>query len=292
MKKMIILGAVLASIHLSAAETPPALHFNPPPREIKTGKEMTTLVSNGKCDLEIVVPEEAGETAKYAGEELRKFLQQGCGVKIPLKRTRSGAKYAIILGDNALRRKAFPEFDPAKLTRDGFYILRKNGDIYIAGHDDKSKQIRKFLNSRSGTWWNDTYFERGTLFGAYDFMERFAGIRFFFDGEIGTVVPKLKELKIPASIHIMDRPDFTPAAKHPGWSWKKTNGITMTIPFPHPTGITCGGVWRHAPFQTATDSPILVMSNVSARLIRSISHYAKTAGVIPTRRCRIPDSSA
>ena len=192
MKKMIILGAVLASIHLSAAETPPALHFNPPPREIKTGKEMTTLVSNGKCDLEIVVPEEAGETAKYAGEELRKFLQQGCGVKIPLKSTRSGAKYAIILGDNALRRKAFPEFDPAKLTRDGFYILRKNGDIYIAGHDDKSKQIRKFLNSRSGTWWNDTYFERGTLFGAYDFMERFAGIRFFFDGEIGTVVPKLK----------------------------------------------------------------------------------------------------
>lgn len=209
MKKMIILGAVLASIHLSAAETPPALHFNPPPREIKTGKEMTTLVSNGKCDLEIVVPEEAGETAKYAGEELRRFLQLGCGVKIPLKSTRSGAKYAIILGDNALRRKAFPEFDPAKLTRDGFYILRKNGDIYIAGHDDKSKQIRKFLNSRSGTWWNDTYFERGTLFGAYDFMERFAGIRFFFDGEIGTVVPKLKELKIPASIHIMDRPDFT-----------------------------------------------------------------------------------
>ncbi|MEI3006264.1 MAG: hypothetical protein V8T87_16925 [Victivallales bacterium] len=31
MKKMIILGAVLASVHLSAAETPPALHFNPPP---------------------------------------------------------------------------------------------------------------------------------------------------------------------------------------------------------------------------------------------------------------------
>lgn len=76
MKKMIILGAVLASIHLSAAETPPALHFNPPPREIKTGKEMTTLVSNGKCDLEIVVPEEAGETAKYAERNSENFFSR------------------------------------------------------------------------------------------------------------------------------------------------------------------------------------------------------------------------
>ena len=207
--KTIMTRGLLLAVMLSASGADLESELNPPPREIEIGKEMSTLISSRSGDLEIVVPTEAGETAKYAGEELQHFLQKGCGAEIPLRETRSNAKYAIILGDNALFRKAFPDRKLEKLVRDGFYTLREKGDIYIAGRDDKGKQIRKFLSSRSGTWWNDTYFERGTLFGAYDFLERFAGVRFFFDGEIGTVVPRHGELKVPDSIHIMDRPDFT-----------------------------------------------------------------------------------
>ena len=47
---------------------------------------------------------------------------------------------------------------------------------------------------------------KGTLFGVYDFLERFGGVRFYFPGEIGTVVPSKPDWKIGA-IDLMDRPD-------------------------------------------------------------------------------------
>lgn len=56
-----------------------------------------------------------------------------------------------------------------------------------------------------GTW--GQYFERGTLFGVYDFLERFIGIKFYFPGKIGTVIPKHKNLTIP-SMTIVDMPDY------------------------------------------------------------------------------------
>ena len=208
--KLQILTLFAAASAFCAEAKMPELYFNPPPRELKLSKSMTTLIANGKCDLEIVAPEEAGETALYAGEELQKYLQQATKTKIPLLRKRSNAKYAIILGDNAMFRQAFPKIDLTKLTIDGFYTISKGNEIYIAGQDDKKgKKIRDFIKTTTGTWLNMTYFHRATLFGVYDFLERFAGVRFFFAGEIGTVVPDLKEWKVPSSIHIMDRPDFT-----------------------------------------------------------------------------------
>jgi Domain of unknown function (DUF4838) len=51
------------------------------------------------------------------------------------------------------------------------------------------------------------YYERATLFGVYDFLERFAGVRFYFPGEIGTVIPKHKTLSVP-TISIVDAPDY------------------------------------------------------------------------------------
>ena len=109
MKRFSAIITLFAAIHsLGAVEKMPELYFNPPPREIRLSRETTALIANGKCDLEIVVPQEAGGTAKYAGEELRDFLQKSCGVKIPLLNRRASAKYAVILGDNELFRKAYP----------------------------------------------------------------------------------------------------------------------------------------------------------------------------------------
>ena len=209
MKWKLFLLSIVSAGSLCGAKLP-ELYFNPPPRELKLSKEMTTLIQNGKSDLEIVAPQEAGDTALFAGEEIQKYLQQGTKAKIPLLRQRGSAKYAIILGDNAMLKKAFPKVDLAKLHLDGFYTLKKGNEIYIAGRDTiPGRKLRNFLETATGNWLNMQLFERATLFGAYDFLERFAGIRFFFAGEMGTVVPDLKELKIPSTIHIMDRPDFT-----------------------------------------------------------------------------------
>ena len=57
-----ITGAFAACFILPALQSAnlPELYFNPPPREIRIGKEMTDVVKNGKSELEIVAPKAAG----------------------------------------------------------------------------------------------------------------------------------------------------------------------------------------------------------------------------------------
>ena len=246
--------AVCAVLPALQSANLPELYFNPPPREIRIGKEMTDVVKNGKSELEIVAPKSAGGVVKYSAEELQKFLQQSTGAKIPVVEQRSGAKYAIILGDSSAFRKAFPAIDPAKITLDGFYTLRKGNEIFIVGRDDKGKKMQDFLKITSGSWWGHTFFERGTLFGVYDFLERFAGVRFFFDGEIGTVIPKNPTLKIPVSLHIFDRPDFT--SRKTSWyvgrrvkdEWYNDDDPVLQV-----TGTISAGVWKPVPSLIVTD---------------------------------------
>ena len=96
-----ITGAFAACFILPALQSAnlPELYFNPPPREIRIGKEMSDVVKNGRSELEIVAPKAAGGVVKYSAEELQKFLQQSTGAKIPVVEKRSGAKYAVNLGD-------------------------------------------------------------------------------------------------------------------------------------------------------------------------------------------------
>ena len=182
----------------------PELNFDPPPRIIKMDQK-NTITLTGK-NFEIVVPDDAGLPAKFAGKELQMFLNKVLSAQVPLNNARSkNTEYAIILGDNALSRKAGIKVD--KLTRDGFIMKTLGKEIYIAGRDDKASDTEKLLNDRS---WKTTpiHHHRATLFGVYDFLERFADIRFYFVGPIGTIVPQKTVLKVPA-LDIFDRPDNT-----------------------------------------------------------------------------------
>ena len=111
MRTLLSVFLLSAVFSLLAENKMPKLYFDPPPREIVMSKKMVSLIDNGKCKVEIVTPVEAGEVAKYAGEEIQKFVQQATGVKIPLVTERGKGEYAIILGNNALFKKAFPDRD-------------------------------------------------------------------------------------------------------------------------------------------------------------------------------------
>lgn len=191
---------------LTAAELKmPELYDNPPPRVMKIDRSKSLpLITDGRIDFEVVVPDDAGKTAEFAGEELCGLLKKATGKNIPLVKTRTpGVKYAIILGDCNLSRKN--GIDVSKLTRDAFILRTVGNEFYIAGQDDKAKDTKALLKHFQWLSSDDTY-ARATLFGAYDFLERFAGMRFYFVGEIGTVIPKLKNWTVPA-IDIMERPD-------------------------------------------------------------------------------------
>ena len=169
------------------------------PRSIKVeSSQMQNLVKNGAVNFEIVVPDHAMKPAQYAGKEAAKFLSKAIGSKITVRNTASGKVPAIIIGDVKLAARY--GIDPDKFDRDGFIIKTINKDILIVGKDtdvDPLAIITAFGDKG----------QVATVFGVHDFLERFAGIRFYFPTELGTVIPDLKNWSVPA-IDIYDRPDY------------------------------------------------------------------------------------
>ena len=161
-------------------------------RRCITASEMRILFSDGVPQFEIVIPRNAPPAAKFAAEELAKHLGKVLGCQLEILNEKSGKKPALIVGDAALALKN--GMDVSKLDRDGFFIRSIGDDVLIVGSDSPQ---------RISTWT-----ERATLFAVYDFLERFAGVRFYFPGETGTVTPRVKEWKLPVRLILWSVPIF------------------------------------------------------------------------------------
>lgn len=175
-----------------------ALAQDPPKRVIKTGTEkIIPLSRNGKVCVDIIVAKKAPAVTKIAADELQKYLSASLGGKVAIRQTAIKGRTAIYVGDNPELRKL--GIEPDKMWSESFIIRNVGNDrIFIAGKDHP-KHFPRTVGFDG---------DRGTLFGVYDFLERFAGIRFYFPGEIGTIIPKHGELVLP-EINIFDRPDFS-----------------------------------------------------------------------------------
>jgi hypothetical protein len=143
------------------------------------------------------VPALTGKTpaAAKAAEELQKFLSEATGQQIPILKAPSSKGFALILGGNELLEKA--GLDLKKLPEEGYYIVRQGNKLFLAGQDSAQDQIKRLY----------IYHKRGTLSAAYDFLQRFAGVRFYFPGKYGTIVPRRDGLYLPEKIRIIERPD-------------------------------------------------------------------------------------
>ena len=160
--------------------------------------KMINLAENGEAGAEIVLGVKPCPVVTFAALELKTFLDQATGADFKIVNQRSGKIPAIFLGDSELAKEM--NIDVASLPRDAFVIKSSGQDIVIAGRDDKS------IDPKTGSFLWGMLYERGTLFGVYDFLERFTGARFFFPGKYGTVVPKTKKLNVP-QMNIYEQPD-------------------------------------------------------------------------------------
>ncbi len=177
---------------------------NRPPRKIVIrNQDSLEIPSRGAANLEIVLEEKAFPVTKNAAEELQEYLQKRLETVIPIVNVPSDGKISFVLGINSFSKSA--GIDDSKLCRDAFIIQRKGRVIYILGKDDPKSGFRNAEGRYAGV--SVQLYERGTLFGVYDFLERFAGIRFFWPGELGTVIPTGMSMQIP-EIDLYDRPDF------------------------------------------------------------------------------------
>ena len=181
-----------------------------PARSIVITEKKFAEFHPGTKELEIVLPQPAIKTRQFAAQELKTFLDKRLATSVPIVDKPSGGKYAIILGQNEFARQA--GIDDSKLCRDAFIIRTIGKNIYIVGRDtDESDPWKMLADKAKPHYWMFNYyslfhFERATLFGVYDFLERFAGIRFYFPTEDFTVIPKGK-MTVP-EVNIFDRPDF------------------------------------------------------------------------------------
>ena len=199
MSKKLLFAAAAAVCAVSFGAEPLKLPFNIDPqipRKIEIGKTPVLTLTPGNFE---VVQCSWYPTSELAAKEIADALSEVFESKITPVKKASGNKIEIRVGDRELAKNL--GIDIAKFDRDGFVIKTDGKKILIIGRDrPDSKPLR---NARGfgdkGEW--------ATLFGAYDFLERFAGVRYYYPGKLGTCVPKAKQLAIPA-INIYDRPDF------------------------------------------------------------------------------------
>ena len=209
MKKLLffLMAVSAAAWTLQAAPVPRPFELDSrPARSIRISNQTFAEFQPKADNLEIVLPEPALKTLQFAADELKKFLDKRLQTSIPIRKTPSGGKYAIVLGRCELARKA--GIDDSVLCRDAFIIRTVGKNIYILGRDTDENIPQEMFSEKVK---KDSFLirlssERGTLFGVYDFLERFAGIRFYFPFDDFTVIPEGK-MTMP-EVNIFDRPDF------------------------------------------------------------------------------------
>ncbi|MBO4490833.1 MAG: DUF4838 domain-containing protein [Lentisphaeria bacterium] len=193
MKIRFIFLLLTGTILLSGVELPEQMEPRLPRKIVIGETPELTLVKDGTIGFEIVAPADAAPSAKFAGKEAAGLLGKAFGAELKVLDAPSGKCPAVILGSPGYAAKL--GVDVGKLDRDGFVIKTCPEGVLIIGRDDPQKGVKELQT------------DHATLFGVYDFLERFAGIRFYLPGDYGTVIPKMKDWSLPA-IDIYERPDF------------------------------------------------------------------------------------
>lgn len=192
----------------------------------------TFIVKDGQPQAEIIVSENPPRAVKIAATELQTYVEKISGAKLPVANVANIAipikiyvgksKYTddLKLSDEGLKYGAFKMVSGknwlALLGHDWDYKAR---DTYIGSEKGRPKFYEKWDALTGGTWSNPIesdeysekmkisgYDERGSLNAVYEFL-RGLGVRWYFPGEIGEVVPASKNI----SFSDMDKtvkPDF------------------------------------------------------------------------------------
>lgn len=149
--------------------------------------EQLVLVGDGQSRFEIVVEANAFETTRLAGRELQTYMKKATGVVLPIvTKPTTGRGHVFV--------SATDELEP-----NGFAIQAHEGHLYIRGHDTAGEGKGIVLYKPV---------IRGTCNGVYAFLERFVGVRWFWNDPLGVIVPRMDRVKVPANLVMKEEPRF------------------------------------------------------------------------------------
>lgn len=140
--------------------------------------------------------DEADPSAVLALKEYRALVAKATGTEPVRVAEPAAGTPTIFFGRNPWSAKA--GVTTQGLPSEGFRIRSIGQDLHIVGRDTAKVGAHQ-VAARVGM-------EPGTLFGTYEFLERYYGMLFAWHDDLGTVAPPQAELTIK-SMHIVDGPD-------------------------------------------------------------------------------------
>jgi hypothetical protein len=143
------------------------------------------VVENGAVKADVILAPDAADGEKAAAYELVTYVRRVTGAELPLRHRRTPGRAALLVGLSAA-----PEPIRGRvraLRGDGFVLEAKGDTLVLAG------------NGRDGT-----------SFAVYEFLERFAGVRWLWPGAVGEVVPRRTTLLV----------DEMSLAREPAFVWR------------------------------------------------------------------------
>ena len=142
--------------------------------------DLSLAVRGQPADYVIVVSEKASPSQRYAADELRDFTEKTTGVRLSIATDAAPlpAK-AILLGETkysqGLLSDAQKRVPPPGLGTDGFRLVTRPPHLLVVGAPD-----------------------RGTLYGVYELLERFAGCRWY--SSWCSKSPRLDRFAVPETL--------------------------------------------------------------------------------------------
>ncbi len=190
-----LLGIVFSNPCVGAeADANPAL--NKVKLQEKPSGGILELVKDGKSQASIVIAKDKFANHRNielkAAKELQEHVKIATGAELPIVADNVKTEGLVILiGESELTRQLKIGIDG--LRPEGFRVKTFEGGLAIVG-------------TLSGpTVPGTTPNNQGVLFGVYDVLERYMGVRWYYPGEDGRVIPKQKDFTVPP-VHYTDAP--------------------------------------------------------------------------------------
>ncbi len=170
------------------------------------GKGTVTLSDHGRTNLQIVIPaKEKSYYYKNTAKMLQKYLEEATGAKFNIVRGSLKSGKGIFIGpcDDPVVKKAFEQAQ--QLPEETLVVKVFEHGIMLLGND----QPNHAGHQPGRLYYSSPYWSKGTFFAMVDFLQRMVGCRFYFPGELGTVIPDYKAQKVTIPVvEYTDKPAF------------------------------------------------------------------------------------
>ena len=170
------------------------------------------LVKNGKITFVIVTADQPDPIARYAAQELQDHFRLASGT-VPeiIRESEYESGPAIMVGETSVAKKY--GINPGMLQPESLIVARLDDVIVLSGGDNPSIPAH-MVSGRA-------FVPVGTLYAAYEFLEKTVGFRWYWPGKNGTYIPNIDNLKVMKLFTV----------SHPQYDTRKTfRSLILTDP--------------------------------------------------------------